>query len=577
MSSSFLFINQESFNERIFDKPKIELEIFPERFVSHIPTENNQMMQPQHLQQLNEKKLCFLMSRSFRVGWGNNGVFAHPGKSFYQKVEKEQDDEQVEQQNNQKEKCNTIFIERVCIFSQKMRGFNDNQLQNTLDLHKNYFFASSNMNNLQWGNIFSKLFITSEESDFNPLNSDVNNENHSQIVNRLWSLCDILFGKIESKEEKLDKGEDYLSKMFRKENFEKWIVKTLEINSLSEPNPKNVLLFLLKNNIKSAVKMLFQLKDFRLASIVSQCASENIKTDLLETLNIWINNRFESKIDIHRLAIYKLLAGVYARGHRLDELSELVGFDIDWKTRLSIELWFSSPTDISRSSPVEDVFNSFDSSQLPSPPSYVEKDPSFYRSLLNRGGKSLPKDIFYHLLSFFSLYHKNSLLDSRKFRSFFNYDTVSSSPFDYSLPWMLFSFLYSIPHLKEMIPLSSDSLTLCINFSSQLEMMGQWGWSFYVLTWTLHTFKDTDFNPLLKVYLSNFTLRNAHKQNDQPNFDLYKKFQSFFPLLEDFSIEKVQNESLENLTKSECNIIEKISQFKDNFKDLNQILDLFEF
>ena len=484
---------------------------------------------------LNERRMCILMSKSFRVGWGANGVLVHSGIPIFKPEDSEEENVFMNEQElspfkksvENGVKFTSLVIEKLQIFpneeQQTLRDF----VPGLLQAHKECFFPFQQVQDSSSDDFLSKM---------------EKKEGQSSYYKQIWSLCKILFGRVPLTEDSetnfptdvTDKGQ-YFEKLLRKSLLSKWLEDVLSKNSGGE-TIQDVLQMLLQGprQLPRIVDSLIKLKDFRLATIVTQMGSDEVREDLVSTVLLWQHNEYYKKIDKTLFAIYQLLAGFFSQKKR-EGLCEILGQEIDWKTRFGIHLWFnishlkSKPTQrINRASPIETIFSSYDECRVHSLPPYLENQENL-KKLSSEIDSNFPEDILFHILSLYSCQAKRVPMETPRFAKMFHYNTFTSSPLDYSVPWTLFTVLSGFP----TSPLSTKCLPLFVqlstNFASQLELLGMWEWSYYVLSYTLfyvHNSNKEELSLLLQSAISDLILRNAPQERSPLVSEVGKCFEA---------------------------------------------------
>ncbi|KAF1744399.1 hypothetical protein MXB_1260, partial [Myxobolus squamalis] len=260
----------------------------------------------------------------------------------------------------------------------------------------------------------------------------------------------------------------------RTKHFSNWIKNTYQevarresVSHFSHGNVFSAALSLLSAHLlEETVSLLNSTNNHRLATIL--CASSSVcanQTVMAAQLDKWLFNGVYKHMDIGFIKICMLLAGVFVIELEPDLYIHVCeGFD--WIRALG--LFVSFP--LTRENPLVDGF-SFYKQHFKNYPSYVAGPYPLYNS-------STAYDLKYYVLEYFC----NSTINAPVF---FETDTYTSNPLDYSLSYPLSRnivrcHVYIILNMIKGLVFPIES-TLFVNYSRQLEDMGYWSFAIFIL------------------------------------------------------------------------------------------------
>jgi len=227
--------------------------------------------------------------------------------------------------------------------------------------------------------------------------------------------------------------------------------------------------------ISEAVEVALQSKDFRFAALVSQAASGNalFKKNIESQIIQWNNMKAFDAINPFRQYIYLILSGEIKGGANL----------VDWKRGLALYFWYGRDASMK--------YDKFDTLQLALSLYEIackkrEARPPYPNYILNPAHKRDQEvdsdvcDLAYHLLQLFC--HPDTY-PIRKVLQPKNYD---EHLFNYHLSWHLHKVLRAIIDVEIIDSEGLEQWNLLdyevtMNYAFQLETMGHWEWSLYVL------------------------------------------------------------------------------------------------
>eukprot|EP01130_Rhizamoeba_saxonica_P003273 TRINITY_DN1399_c0_g1_i11.p1 TRINITY_DN1399_c0_g1~~TRINITY_DN1399_c0_g1_i11.p1 ORF type:complete len:1043 (+),score=259.01 TRINITY_DN1399_c0_g1_i11:1942-5070(+) len=382
------------------------------------------------------------MGRSFRASWGPGGKLIHPGKLIIKENKKENSDESYLFQTATKQNpMNNVTIR--CIRNDEMSR--ENIYTPLLQAHlSNYDDVEQTLSSY----IEKLIKLLDENTD--GINDAFRSLNVFEFVKALW-------GDVETSGIDIENA-GYFIENFRRKKLDECltrIVRGIELeqssefkdNILQHHQPLDTIFRLLaEKKVIEARDYALNNKLYRLAAIVSQSTSLN--SEFKQFIEYEIDIRRTKNISDKKLIdIFMLVCG------DIRSISEKIN---TWLQCLAWHVWYRHPPSDSLS--------------------------DLIRTFLEENQDSLPfgstkKDTIYQLLCLYcNVNHPVHLTLSPT--------TYSESLLDYSLSWHLYSVLRELPstHFSgTVIPSSSIDYDVTINYAHQLEALGLWEWSVYVL------------------------------------------------------------------------------------------------
>uniref|UniRef100_A0A0B7B1H5 Nuclear pore complex protein Nup98-Nup96 n=1 Tax=Arion vulgaris TaxID=1028688 RepID=A0A0B7B1H5_9EUPU len=298
-----------------------------------------------------------------------------------------------------------------------------------------------------------------------------------QQMKRVLCLCVALWGKLLAAPD-LEKEEIYREKQLRREALSQWLsdASSSKVAVEMEASPiistdshmKAVFSKLTVREISEACMLAQRGRDHRLALLLAEAAGNTITRQMISMqLSRWAELDASQFIDELRLKIYCLLAGELVWCCRDQEINSCD--DLDWKRALALHLWYKSPPNSSIQSALRLYQQGFQGNKhykaycaAPLPP-YLEEE-----------GADVNENIFdtsYHLMCLYvdKTYSLEALLSPT---------SSTASHLDFRLSWNLLQILQALQytHLSDY---HMDSIH--VSFASQLETLGLWHWSAFVL------------------------------------------------------------------------------------------------
>ncbi|CAM6098075.1 unnamed protein product [Calypogeia fissa] len=433
--------------------------------------------------------------RSFRVGWGPNGVFVHSG------ARTGTDTENVVLSSR-------LHIEKVALDS-TVRGGDHKVLDELVELQfvsplKLHMSMSKVVESVRQPAIgeFKLRNVVCNQSDLSGIcdeYEDLIQKQHavkgvpddSQLTLRhqviVWQLLDVLFSNIlpaqDSKEEQKDPGDfskvdtlgasiDPVELLLRRAEFSRWLQTSVShvvqddlqrVEHKNEDDMREIFILLTGRKVDAAVMKATFRGDIRLACLLSQAgASVKSRSDIAIQLSVWGSEGLDySLIENERMSVYKLLAG--------DIWGALENHYLDWKRFLGLIMWYQlgPDTDLSVIINTYQQFITENKTFLPIP-MYVEEGDD------NRPSHVDTYDTSYYLMLLHASKEKEMKMDDVK--KMFSSASTTFDKLDHRMAWHQQGFLQAVGVLE---PLHLHELHM--NFVAQLLAVGLCHWAIYVV------------------------------------------------------------------------------------------------
>ncbi|GMY06090.1 nuclear pore complex protein NUP96 [Fagus crenata] len=436
------------------------------------------------------------MGRSFRVGWGPNGILVHTGAP-------------VGSNNYQRPLSSVINLEKVAI-DKVVRDENnkvreelvDFAFDSPLNLHKEINHETEEVEvgsfKLRLQKLVSDRLMLSEicrsygdiverRLEVPGLSSSTRVVLSHQVM--IWELIKVLFSDRESSAQLKSLGADNEEDMMqdikeassevdlealpliRRAEFSLWLQESVcarvqdTISSLNESNYlEHIFLLLTGRQLVAAVELAASRGDVRLACLLSQAGGSMVsRGDVTRQLDLWrINGLDFSFIEKDRLRLYELLAGnIHGALH---------DGKIDWKRFLGLLMWYQLPPHTSL--PI--VFHTYqhlvDDGKAPYPvPVYIDEGP------VEEAVKWSTKERFdfsYYLM----LLHASEDGEFSFLKTMFSALSSTHDPLDYHMIWHQRAVLEAIGAIT-----TNDLHVLDMGLVSQLLCLGKCHWAIYVI------------------------------------------------------------------------------------------------
>ncbi|XP_023533339.1 nuclear pore complex protein NUP96 [Cucurbita pepo subsp. pepo] len=434
------------------------------------------------------------MGRSFRVGWGPNGILVHTGNL-------------VGSTNSQKVLSSVVNVEKVAI-DNVVRDENSKVCKELvefafdlpLNLHKemNHEFeeevGSSNLklqkvvfNRLMLSDICrGYIDIVERQLEVPGLPSSTRVVLTHQIM--VWELIKVLFSERENTGNLRNLTDDYEEDMMqdmkeaslevdlealpliRRAEFSCWLQESVfpqvqyELGSLNDSSYlEHIFLLMTGRQLDAAVRLASSRGDVRLACLLSQAGGSTVnRTDVALQLAIWNKHGMDfSFIEEERTRLYELLAG--------NIFNALHHIKLDWKRFLGLLMWYHLPPDATL--PV--IFHSYKhllkNRRAPLPVPVYADEP---QELALESNSKECLDLSYFLM----LLHANEDPEFGFLKTMLSAFSSTDDPLDYHMIWHQRAVLEAIGAIS-----SNDLHSLDMAFVSQLLCLGQCHWAIYVV------------------------------------------------------------------------------------------------
>lgn len=455
---------------------------------------------------------ALFMGRSFRVGWGPNGMLVHSGAP-------------VNSNDPQKVLSSIINLEKVAT-DKVVRDENnkvreelvDSCFDASLNLHKAINHETMEVevgpfkltlqkvvsNRLMLSEICrSYIGIVERHLEVPGLSLLARNVLMHQVM--VWELIKVLFSEKEfsgqSKSVGADNEEDMMDDtkevspevdlealpFIRRAEFSFWLQESVchrvqdEVSFLNESSDlEHIFLLLTGRQLDEAVELAASRGDVRMACLLSQVGGSMVsRSDLAQQLDLWrINGLDFNFIEKERTKLYMLLAG-----NIHDALHDR---KVDWKRFLGLLMWYQLPPN----TPLPMVFHTYQQllgdGRAPYPvPIYIDEGPVEEAVNWSSGQRF---DLAYYLM----LLHASEESEFSFLKTMFSAFSSTNDPLDYHMIWHQRAILEAVGACS-----SNDLHVLDMGFVSQLLCLGQCHWAIYVV---LHMPHRDDF-PYLQATL----------------------------------------------------------------------------
>ncbi|XP_050232250.1 nuclear pore complex protein NUP96 [Mercurialis annua] len=435
------------------------------------------------------------MGRSFRVGWGPNGVLVHSGAP-------------IGCNGSQRQLSSIINIEKVA-FDRVVRDEDDKVNKDLvelsfncpLNLHKS---INHEIKDVEVGSFKLKLQkavsnrimlseicrsyidIIEKQLEVPGLSSPARLGLMHQVI--VWELIKVLFSERESsgqsKSMDSDNEEDMMQDikegsleidqealpLIRRAEFSCWLQESVchrvqeDVSSLSESSYlEHIFLLLSGRQLDVAVDLAISRGDVRLACLLSQAGGSMVnRNDVARQLDLWrVNGMDFNFIEKERVRLYELLSG--------NIHNALNGLNIDWKRFLGLLMWYRLAPETSLPIIFQTYQHLLDDGKAPYPlPIYIDEGPA--EEVVNFSGRHF--DLSYYLM----LLHAKGESEFGFLKTMFSAFSSTDDPLDYHMTWHQRAVLEGAGILA-----SNDLQVLDMGLVSQLLCIGQCHWAIYVV------------------------------------------------------------------------------------------------
>ncbi|KAL5824057.1 hypothetical protein ACOSQ4_021957 [Xanthoceras sorbifolium] len=452
------------------------------------------------------------MGRSFRVGWGPNGILVHSGTA-------------VGSSSSRGVISSVINVEKVAI-DKVVRDENSKvrkelvkfSFDAPLNLHKELNHETEEVEvgsfKLKLQKVVSNRIMLPEicrsyidiiegQLDVAGISASARLVLMHQVM--VWELIKVLFAEREnsgqSKSMGADSEEDMMQDtkegppevdlealpLIRRAEFSCWLQESVyhrvqeEVSSLDEFNYlKHIFLLLTGRQLNNSVELAASKGDVRLACLLSQAGGSMVsRSDVARQLNIWrINGMDFNFIEKERMRLYELLAG--------NIHSSLHDVTIDWKRFLGLLMWYQLPPDCSLPAAFLTYQHLLDNGKAPLPVAiYIDEGP-IDEAMSLRTKEHF--DLSYYLM----LLYASGESKFGSLKTMFSAFSSTYDPLDYHMIWHQREVLEAVGAFS-----SNDLQVLDMGLVSQLLCQGQCHWAIYVV---LHMPRCDDY-PYLQAML----------------------------------------------------------------------------
>jgi hypothetical protein len=408
-------------------------------------------------------------------------------------IQQQQKSSQLEYQTNELMKQNCEKYLRIQLDQSEF------QLQNDKKTNKFSQLKPKMSNELisQLNDCTQQICNTNSTNSVINNHSDWDNLNHMKHV---WKLCQCLWGDIPDSR-KIHPGapiSDYENEQIRKQLLGEWLsdVTANVIDHEFKQNKNNnylqaIFSLLTGKRLYDASIMAVEHNDYRLAMLLAQASSSNntIRSMAKKQLKEWLISGTDKYLDLNRIKFYVLVSGdltINIQNQSSSSQTINICDNLDWKRQFSMHLWYHCLPIYS----IKEVMNSYEESvntkicNRPYPP-YIENDSSGEFSskstttpteTAKNSIKNLKKstdfyDTCFHLIKLYCN-------DSHSIADTIEPLNHSANLLDYRLSWHLIMSLVALnyTHVSQLC-----LINLHENFALQLQSIGLWQWSIFVL------------------------------------------------------------------------------------------------
>ncbi|OVA06615.1 Peptidase S59 [Macleaya cordata] len=447
---------------------------------------------------------ALFMGRSFRVGWGPNGVLVHTGTP-------------VGKTEPGRGLSSIINIEKVAIDkvvrdenSKVKKELIDFCFTSPLNLHKSIDHKTTDVevgsSKIKLRKLVSNrvmlqeicrgyIGIVEKQLDVPGLSSSARTVLMHQVM--VWELIKVLFSAREisghTKPIDVDDEEDMMHEkdgspdidpealpFVRRAEFSYWLQESVchrvqdEISSLNDSNElQHIFLLLTGRQLDASVELAASRGDVRLSCLLSQAGGSMVnRADVSQQLDLWrINGLDFNFIEKDRLRLYELLAG--------NIQGALNDSKLDWKRYLGLLMWYQLPPDTSLPTIVDTYDQLLDEGKAPYPvPVYIDEGTLEEAVNWSVGDRF---DLAYYLM----LLHANKEREFGALKTMFSAFSSTHDALDYHMIWHQRGILEAVGAFS-----SNDLYVLDMSLVSQLLCLGQCHWAIYVV---LHMPYHEDF------------------------------------------------------------------------------------
>lgn len=435
------------------------------------------------------------MGRSFRVGWGPNGILIHSGKrvgsndcegilSSVITLEKVAIDKVTRDEKNEvnKEATDLLFDSPLDLHESLNRRTEDIEVGSfKLSLQKVVCDC------LVLPDICRRYIdIVEKQLEIDGLTASVRMSLMHQVM--VWELIRVLFSEKETngrskfglnldEEDMMQDGKASLPEiepealpLARRAEFSYWLQESVyhrvqeDVSCLDEfSDLKHIFLLLTGRQLDAAVELAASRGDVRLACLLSGAGGSMMnRADIAQQLELWLNGMDFNFIEKDRIQLLELLSG--------NIHSALNGKKIDWKRFLGLLMWYELPPGTTLPAVFHTYQHLLTEEKAPYPvPVYIDEGPVEEAVNIATDGRF---DLAYYLM----LLHASEDGKFDHLKSMFSAFASTDDPLDYHMIWHQRAILEAIGTFS-----SSDLQIVDMSYVSQLLCMGKCHWAIYVV------------------------------------------------------------------------------------------------
>lgn len=443
------------------------------------------------------------MGRSFRVGWGPNGLLIHSGVP-------------VSGNDHQGILSSVITIEKVAIdkvtrdeTNEVKKDAVDLLFKSPLDLHKslNHRILEVEVGSLKLSlqkvvcdrlalsDICRRYIeVVERQLEVSGMLPSVRMSLMHQVI--VWELIKVLFSERETggqtvfgvddlEEDMMLDGKASRSEidpealpLMRRADFSYWLQESVyhrvqeDLSCLSESDDlEQIFLFLTGRQLDAAVELAASRGDVRLACLLGEAGGSMVnRSDIAHQLDLWRTKGMDFNfIEKERRLLFELLSG--------NIHNALAGKSIDWKRFLGLLMWYELPPDTALPAVFHTYQHLLSEGKAPYPvPVYIDEGPV---------EKTVATEGRYDLAYYLMLLHASEDGKFAGLKSMFSAFASTDDPLDYHMIWHQRGILEAIGAFT-----SSDLYILDMAYVSQLLCLGKCHWAIYVV---LHMPSCEDF------------------------------------------------------------------------------------
>ncbi|KAF3793809.1 Nuclear pore complex protein [Nymphaea thermarum] len=439
---------------------------------------------------------ALFMGRSFRVGWGPNGLLAHSGLP-------------VKNNGYEKGLSSLVNIEKVA-FDQTVRDEEKKVKEELIDLR---FISPLNLHksldhktvSIQVGSFNLKLrrpicsslklpevcrqYIEIVEQQFDVSGLCASDRVILMHQVMIWELIKVLFSErqgsstlalsrvddvvdmlADKKMEPLD-IEPEAEPFVRRSEFSSWLQESVchrvqaEVSRLNDGDDLiHIFSLLTGRQLDAAVELAACQGDVRLACLLSQAGGSMVsRSDMASQLEVWRSNGLDFNfIEKDRLRLYELLAG-NIQGALHDSV-------LDWKRYLGLLMWYQLPPDTSLPVIIDTYEHLLDQEIAPDPvPVYIDE------GLLEQA-TDISTGVHYDLAYYLMLLHAKKEETSGVLKTMFSSFSSTFDALDHHIIWHQRSILEAVGAFNYKYLYVLD-----MSLVSQLLCLRQCHWAIYVV------------------------------------------------------------------------------------------------